>query len=279
MSRVENGLAQRRTPAGGGRRQQAFAAAPDGADLPVLADIAELLVHPLGGQAQGELAQRREVALLEEIVGGDGGAVAQIDLAFRQPLPELPGRDIHQLDLIGGLDHRVGHGLAHGHAGDLADGVGAAFEVLDIERGENVDAGRPKFLDILPAFDMARAGGVGMGEFVHDGEAGAAREHGLQIQFPQLRAAVGDQLAGNNGQPFKQKLGFLASVGLGERDHHVHPLGVSLARRLQHGVGLAHAGRHAEEYLQPAAGLLCLGAADGGEKCVGVGAGRVGHRA
>ena len=44
-------------------------------------------------------------------------------LAIGEPIAELPGREIHQLDLVGRLDRGVRHGFAHGHAGNLAHGV------------------------------------------------------------------------------------------------------------------------------------------------------------
>ena len=158
-------------------------------------------------------------------------------------------RQIHQLDLVRRLDHRVRHGLPHGHAGDLADGVGPAFEMLDVEGGEDVDPGGQQFLYVLPAFDVARAGDVGMREFIYDDQPRTAFQHRLQIQLPQLGAVVRDDLARNDWQPFEQALSFLATVGFDQSHHKVHPPGVGLACGLQHRVGFAYAGRHAKEDL------------------------------
>ena len=39
--------------------------------------------------------------------------------------------------------------------------------MLDVDGGENVDARLQQFVDVLPAFGMAGAGRVAVGQFVH----------------------------------------------------------------------------------------------------------------
>jgi hypothetical protein len=41
-------------------------------------------------------------------------------------------------DIVGAVDDRIGHGLAHPDSGDLGDDVVEAFEMLDVERSETV---------------------------------------------------------------------------------------------------------------------------------------------
>ena len=149
--------------------------------------------------------------------------------------------------------------------------------MLDVEGREDVDAGDEQFLDILPALQMTRIGRVGVRKFIDHGNPGMAGEHRFQIQFGQLRAVIGGHLAGNHWQSLQQKLGFLAAMGLDQCDGHVDTLVVGFARRLQHRVGLAHARRHAEEDLQPAARRLCLGLLERGQQGVGVGSVGVRH--
>ena len=120
-----------------------------------------------------QLAQRRQVLRLEEILDRARGGVLHIDLAFGQPLEQLVGRKIDQHDLVGLVEHRVRHGLAHAHLGDLLDDVVEAFEMLDVERGPDVDAGRQQLVDVLPALRMAAAGHVGVGIFVDQQQARA----------------------------------------------------------------------------------------------------------
>ena len=47
----------------------------------------------------------------------------------------------------------------------LAHGVGAALDVLDGERGDDIQAGVEQFRHVLPAFRVTRAGGVRVREF------------------------------------------------------------------------------------------------------------------
>ena len=62
------------------------------------------------------------------------GLLGEVDLALAQALLEqIVGRDVHQLDLVGALEHRVGHRLAYAHAGDLRDDVVEALDVLDVD--------------------------------------------------------------------------------------------------------------------------------------------------
>jgi hypothetical protein len=65
-------------------------------------------------------------------------------------------------------------------------------------------------------------------------------------------------------------------MGLDDADDDIHLVGLLLARREQHCVGLANAGRGAEEDFQPAALLGFLVALNASEQRIGVGAVRVG---
>ena len=93
--------------------------------------------------------------------------VRQVNLAFLEPLQEFVGRQIDQHDLVGLIEHPVGDRLPDPDAGDAADHVVEAFQMLDVDRGQNIDAGVEQFLDILPAFRMPAARGVAVREFVH----------------------------------------------------------------------------------------------------------------
>ncbi len=70
-------------------------------------------VDTLGGLAQRQFAQRDQVALAEEVVERDAHALGHVDLALAQPLQQVVGRQVDQLDFVGRLEHRVGHGLLH----------------------------------------------------------------------------------------------------------------------------------------------------------------------
>ncbi len=215
--------------------------------------IEHLAVHPLGRGAQRHLAQCGQVAAAEEPGDRALRLVGHVDLARPQPLLEVLGRKIDHLDLVRLLQHRVGHGLAHLHARDALHDVVEAFEVLDVQRRVHVDARGQQFLDILPALGVAAALDIGMGEFVHQGAARPPGEDGVEVHLRQAPAAIGDDLAGHGLEPDQQALGLAPPMGLDHADRHVEPVALCDPGGAQHGEGLAHAGRGAEEDLQPPA--------------------------
>ena len=102
-------------------------------------------------------------------------AFGRVHVAVGEPAPQRFRRDVDQLDLVGGAHHLVGHLLLLLDAGDLGDDVVEAFQVLDVDRGDDGDAGVEQLLDVLPALGVLAARGVGVGELVdqHDLRAGA----------------------------------------------------------------------------------------------------------
>ena len=203
--------------------------------------------------------------------------LGQIDLTLLEPHEELLGADVHELDLVGALEHRVGDGLPHLHAGDLRDHVVEALHVLHVHRGEHVDACVEQVHHVLPALAVARALHVGVGQLVHQDEAGPPHEGRLEIELLEHAAAVLDFASRQHLQTFHESRGLGALVRLHDAHHHVDALTRELPRNLQHAVGLAHPGSEAEKHLQRAlraALFFCLRAA---KQCVGVGALGLGH--
>ena len=181
------------SPPGTGRCRRAGSPwLPDGRDGALAAVLAHLVVDAVRGAAQRELAQRDQVALAEEILDGALGLLRQVDLALAQALQQLVGRQVDQHHFVGLVEHVVGHRLPDADAGDAADHVVQAFDVLDVDGRIDVDAGVEQLVDVLPAFRVARAGRVGVREFVDQEQRRAARERGVEIEFAQRAAAVLD---------------------------------------------------------------------------------------
>ena len=149
----------------------------------------------------------------------------------------------------------VGEGLAHAHARELGHLVVERLEVLDVDRGEHVDAGLQHVLDVLVALGVLEAGGVGVGELVDQAELRRALEDGRQVHLLQPGAAVLDAPARELLEPLGLRERYRpgrASPGRRRRRRGPRLLGLAL---LEHPVGLAHPGRHAEEDLVAAAAL------------------------
>ena len=172
----------------------------------LLAQIVDhLVVDAIGGAAQRQFAQRRQIAGGEEILRRPPGRLRHIDLAFVQALDELVGREIDQNDVGGLLQDPVGNGLAHGDAGDARDDVGETLEMLDVERRPDVDARVEQLLDVLPALRMAAVRSVGVGELVDDDQLGLARKRRVEIEFLERAAVIFDPAPRQDFEPFDER--------------------------------------------------------------------------
>src|SRR5262249_44754728 len=100
-----------------------------------------LLVDPLCGATERELAEGGEVAWGGIVADGALCLLRQVDLAFLEALDQILGGEIDELDLVGPVDDPIRHRLAHADAGDLGDDVVEALDMLDVERRIDVDAG------------------------------------------------------------------------------------------------------------------------------------------
>ena len=94
------------------------------------------------------------------------GLLRQVDLAGLQPLEQLVGRQVDHHHLVGLVEQPVGHRLPDADAGDAADDVVQALQVLHVHRRPDVDAGVEQLLHVLPALGVARARRVAVRQLV-----------------------------------------------------------------------------------------------------------------
>ena len=175
------------------------------------------------------------------------GLLGDVDLPLLEPLDQVVGRQIDQFDRVGAVEHRVRDRLAHPHMRDLRHHVVEAFDVLDVDRGVDVDAAAQQLLDIEIALRMAAAFDVGMGELVDQNDLRPAGDDGVEIHLLEPLSLVLHAPARNDLQALEQRLGLLAAVGLDDTDDDVIAVLLAGAGLLQHLVGLADAGRGAHE--------------------------------
>ncbi len=128
--------------------------------------------------------------------------------------------------------------------------------MLDVECAIDVDTCVEQLLHILPALLVAAAGGVAVGQFVHHGDGWLARQQAVEVHLLQPLLTVHVDLARLDGEFVEQGQGLLTAVGLHHADQDVDPLLGLFPHRLQHGVGLAHAGGGPEKDFQLALVLL-----------------------
>lgn len=101
----------------------ALAGLPGGAYAVLGAVLLEVLVDPVGGPQQRQLAQRCQVAGAEVVGQRRVDPVGRVDVAVRHTAAQRLGRHVDQLDLVGPAHHLVGHGLALPYTGDRLDDV------------------------------------------------------------------------------------------------------------------------------------------------------------
>ena len=133
--------------------------------------------------------------------------------------------------------------------------------MLDVERGENINAGIEYFLHVLPAFRMTRAGGVGVRQFIYERKLRATRKHRVEVHFGECDAAMLQGAARYRGQPLCQRISFLATMRLDITDYQIASSRKFAPRGFEHGVGFPHARRHTKKHFEPTAllrGFLTL---------------------
>ena len=191
------------------------------------ADRGEGVVDAVGHPEQRQLAQRRQVAGAEVVAERGVDLVGGVHVAVGQPSAQCLRRHVDELDLIGRPYHAVGHRLALADPGDPFDDVVERLEVLDVNGGDDVDAGGEELVDVLVALGVARARRVGVGELVDETSSGRrARMASTSISSTSRRGARPS--AGHHLEAGELLRGVDASMGLGEPDDHV---GAALAAR------------------------------------------------
>ena len=95
-----------------------------------------------------------------------------------------------------------------------------------------------------------------MGEFVDKGELRPPRDDAVEVHLIEPATLVLEMLARQHFEALKEGLGFLSAMGLDYAEDDIDAVSHLGACRLQHLIGLADAGRGADEDLQPADILL-----------------------
>src|SRR5271154_172250 len=99
--------------------QDAFTRGPRSLDGTRLHFREQLLIDPVGGAAQCKLAQRGEVCRRKEMLERALRLSGNVDFPLLEPLDQIVGRQINELDGIGAVEYGIRHCLAHAYMGDL----------------------------------------------------------------------------------------------------------------------------------------------------------------
>ena len=230
-------------------------------------------IGTLGHPAERQFTEFKQMGAFEEPLHGPRGDIWQVDFSSLEPVEQFVRWQINQLDFVGTVEHVVGNRFLYPYAGRLLDQIDEALHMLHVQRGVDVDPGGHQIEDILPAFWMEQAGGIGVRHLIQEQHLRLAGDGTCQIEFMQSVAPVGNRQSRKHLEPSYQGCGFRASMRFHDADDNIGACRGEPAGRLQHCIGFAHSGRKAEEHLQVTAGGLRLIGMNGGEQRVGVGPG------
>ena len=208
----------------------------------------QLLVDPLGGAAQRELAQRGQVGRREEVLERALGLFGDVDFAFLQSLDQIIGRQVDQFDGVGAVEHRIRHRLAYANMRDLRDHVVEALDMLDVDGRVNVDAATHQLFDVEVALRVAAAFDVGVRELIDQDDLWPAGDDGIEVHFLERLLFILDAPARNDFQACQQRFGFPAAMSFHDAGHDVVAVFLAGVGLVQHLVGLAYARCGADEY-------------------------------
>ena len=203
--------------AAGQRDHDPVPGGPGSVDAVLGAVPVQAFLDPVGDPEQGQFAQRGEVAFAEVVAQRGVDPFRRVDVPVRHPPAQRLRGHVDQFDLFGGPDHLVGDGLGLFDAGDRGDHVVEGFQVLDVHRGDHVDAGVEQLIDVLPTLLVRRAGGVGVRQFVDQHDLGMPGQDGVGVHLGQLHPAVARHPAGDDRAGPELLGGELPAVGLVRR--------------------------------------------------------------
>ncbi len=211
-------------------------------------------IDPVGEPKQGELTQGAEVADPEVLRQGGVDLRRLVDVAVGHPAPQRLGRHVDELDLVGGAHDLVGHRLLLGDAGDRGNDIVEGFQVLNVDCRDDVDSGGEQVLKVLPALLVASARGVGVGEFVDEGDLGAPGDDGIDVHLLESRSPMLQPAARHDLEALEHELGVRPTVGFAQGDDDIGPSGRPSGTLGEHGDGLADTWCCAEIDPQPSTG-------------------------
>src|SRR5262245_10788462 len=102
--------------------------------------LEQLLVDTFSRATQGEFTQRGQIGRRKVVLERPLGLFWDVDLAFPEPLDQLVGCQIDELDILGAVEDSVRYDLPHADPRYLRHDVVQAFNVLNVDRGEDIDA-------------------------------------------------------------------------------------------------------------------------------------------
>ena len=114
--------------------------------------------------------------------------------------------------------------------------------MLDVQGGQDVDAGVEQLVNILPAVGVRAVRGIGVGVVIDDGRGRPAADDSVQVQLFEVEPLIRNPLGRDQLEPCQQGAGVAAPPVPGKRDDDVLAAFAQPVPLPEHRVGLADAG-------------------------------------
>lgn len=189
-----------------------FADGPMRSELLAFDVVVEGTVDGSGDALEGHFAKGDEISAAEEVGESALDTVGGVDVSAAHAGSEGLGGEIAHDDLIGAIEDPVGNGLPDGDSGEALDAWCEAFDVLDVDGGEDIDASVEKEKNVFVAFGKAASLDVGMGELVDEGDLWLAGEDGVDVHLREDGSLVIDLAAGHLLELLRKIAGSAAAV-------------------------------------------------------------------
>ena len=155
--------------------------------------------------------------------------------------------EVDQFELSSSADHPIWHSLSDPDTEHLFDSSSDAFDVLNIQGRNHINAGTQEIQHVLVALLVgSSARNVGVCEFIDQHNLGVTRQHRSGVHLRELMTLVVDDLLGYYRYLTDQLLGVSTTVGLHKADHDVSTSLQSTPALVQHRTGLTHTGHRTQ---------------------------------
>ena len=138
-------------------------------------------------------------------------------------------------------------------AGDLLHLLVEALDMLNVDRRNDADPRIENLHYVLPPLGVLTSLDIGVSQLVNDHDLGMQVDDALRIHLLELLAFVKELAARNERKPCDEGFRFRTTVRFNVSDTHIDTCIEQLVCLLQHPVGFAHTGAHADIDLKLAA--------------------------
>src|SRR5579875_122313 len=140
-------------------------------------------VHLLGDLAQRQFTQGNQVTATKKVSERLLDLLRYIHIPASHAVLQCLWRKVDHYCFIGSKRHPIGNRFANGDPRDVANNGSDAFDVLDVQRCDDVDFFAEEFLHVIIAFAVFAPWDVCVGKFIDQHDLRFASNSGIHVHF------------------------------------------------------------------------------------------------